>query len=158
LGGGGRLSGIALAWSGSYIWLVRDPASQPTYRGSSKHKDRPVRGIKGTLCPEWTHRTTEAGLGSDVLAHNWQDTEASRLFAAALVDHASGRRFATARGIAFEAKPTEDGTWHGFPIPWVDVPDEHRRQWLKEGKVTHREIKKFLSFSWNDIHWALVTD
>jgi hypothetical protein len=93
-----------------------------------------------------------------MLAHNWEDTEASRLFAAAVVDPASGRRFATARGIAFEAKSTEDGTWHGYPIPWVDVPNELRRQWLKAGSVTGRQIKRFMSFEKNEIHWALLAE
>jgi hypothetical protein len=97
-------------------------------------------------------------LGNDVLAHDWEDTDASRLFAAAVVDPASGRRFATARGIAFEAKPTEDGTWHGYPIPWVDVPNEIRRRWLKDGGVTGRQIKRFMSFEKNEIHWALLAE
>lgn len=110
------------------------------------------------MCPEWTHRTTKGGLGNHVLAHEWVDTEASRLFAAANIDPTSGRRFATARGMAFEAKSTEDGTWHGYPIHWVDVPNELRRQWLREGKVTRREIKRFMSFDKNDIHWAVLTE
>jgi hypothetical protein len=116
-----------------YISIMSDLGSQPAYRGSSKHKNRPVRGIKGTLCPEWTHRTTIAGLGNDVLAHAWEDTEASRLFEAATLD-ANGRRYATAKGIAFEAQATEDGAWHGYPIPWNDVPNALRRRWLEEAR------------------------
>src|SRR5882757_3333768 len=58
---------------------------QPIYVGNPKHKNRPARGPKGTLCPEWTHRTPHAGLGDDVLAHPWDQTEASRLFNAAPV-------------------------------------------------------------------------
>jgi hypothetical protein len=114
--------------------------------------------MKGTLCPEWTHHTGRGGLGNDVLAHAWEDTEASKLFAEAFVEPATGRRFATARGVAFEAKSSDDGTWHGFPIPWESVPNEARRQWLAGSKVTRREIKRFLAFDKNDIHWAFVTD
>ena len=136
---------------------MSDPVSRPAYRGNSKHKDRPVRGIKGTLCPEWTHRTAAAGLSNDALALAWEETEAFRLFAAAILD-VNGRRYATARGIAFEAQSTEDGTWHGYPIPWNDVPNALRRRWLKEAKVTRRELKRFMSFDRNDIHWALLAE
>ena len=137
----------------------REPTlSQPTYVGSPKHKNRPVRGPKGTLCPEWTHQTPHAGLGDDVLVHPWDQTEASRLFNAALIDSTSGRRFATARGIAFEAKSTADGTWHGYPISWENVPDWIKRQWIAELKVTRREIKRLLSFDRSEIHWALLAD
>lgn len=110
------------------------------------------------MCPEWTHRTEAVGLGDDVLAHSWDQTEAARLFAGALVDQRSGRRFATARGIAFEAKSTGDGTWHGYPIPWESVPNHVRRAWLDGRAVRTRDIRRYLSFDRNDIHWALVTD
>ncbi len=142
----------------SYIWTVSRPTSQIQYRGSPKHKNRPARGPKGTLCPEWTHRTEGKGLGDDMFAHPWGETEAARLFASAFVHAGTGRRYATSRGIAFEAKPTDDGTWHGYPIPWEQVPDQVRRQWLAEKLVTGRQIKKFLSFDKRDIEWPLVTD
>jgi hypothetical protein len=44
------------------------------------------------LCPEWTHHTGRGGSGNDVLAHAWEDTEASKLFAEAFVEPATGRR------------------------------------------------------------------
>src|SRR5258708_9776743 len=134
------------------------PLLQPTYRGSSKHKNRPLRGQKGTMCPEWTHQTSSVGLGDDMNAHVWEQTEASRLFLGAFVDASSGRRFATARGIAFEAKSTADGTWHGYPIPWESVPNHIRHQWITAGTVSRRDIKRYMSFDRNDIHWALLAD
>lgn len=137
---------------------MNSSASLPTYRGSPKHKKRPGEGSKGTLCPEWTHETASGGLGDDMFAHAWSKTEAAKLFAQALVDPDSGRRFATSRGIAFEAKSTGDGTWHGYPIPWQSVPDRFRRQWLQSGLVRRKDIKRFMSFDKNDIHWPLVTD
>jgi hypothetical protein len=76
----------------------------------------------------------------------------------ALIDPTSGRRFATARGIAFEAKPTADGTWHGYPIPWQSVPDWITRQWVEQLKVKQREIKKHFSYDRKTIHWALLAD
>jgi hypothetical protein len=123
------------------------------YRGSSKHKNRPANEQKGTLCPEWTHPTPAGGFATDVHEHDWQATEAALLFASAYVHPTTGRRYASAGGVAFEAKPTADGTWHGYPIPWESVPAEIRKHWLAEGVV-----KAFLRFEKSDIHWALKTD
>src|ERR1700722_2083983 len=105
------------------------------YRGSSKHKNRPADEQKGTLCPEWTHQTSAGGFATDPHAHDWAATRAAELFAGAVVDQASGRRYATAEGIAFEAKPTADGTWHGFPICWESVPVAIKNDWLRSGAV-----------------------
>jgi len=70
----------------------------------------------------------------------------------------TGRRYASAGGVAFEAKPTADGTWHWYPIPWESVPAEIRKHWLAKGVVTRSETKAFLRFEKSDIHWALKTD
>lgn len=89
------------------------------YRGSPKHKNRPSQGRKGTLCPEWTHVAGVQSFNGE--PHPWSVTVAQALFATS-THGVDGRRYATARGIAFEAKPTGDGTWHGFPVPWESVP------------------------------------
>ena len=70
----------------------------------------------------------------------------------------SGRRYATAEGVAFEAKPTADRTWHGFPIPWESVPVAIKNNWLRSGAVKSRQTKKYFRFDKNDIHWAMITD
>ncbi|WP_139204159.1 hypothetical protein [Azotobacter beijerinckii] len=127
------------------------------YRGSLKHKSRPAKGMKGTLCPEWTHSTGSSRLGNDTFQHDWSDTEASRLFEGAVIWE-GGRRFATGKGIAFEAKETADGTWHGYPIPWESVPPDIVRRWLKEDLISKKQIKKYKSFSVNNISWALDDD
>jgi hypothetical protein len=89
-----------------------------TYRGSPKHKNRPARGRKGTLCPEWTHSSKATNLATNVSDHPWPQTEAYRLFQISEpCPEGSGRRFATGHGIAFVAVPTNDGTWHGYPLP-----------------------------------------
>ena len=67
-------------------------------------------------------------------------------------------RFATAEGIAFEAKPSADGTWHGYPIPWENVPPKLKEKWLAGKLVSKRQIRDYLSFNRNDIIWALKTD
>lgn len=126
------------------------------YRGSAKHKSRPGNGAKGTICPEWTHDSTFGGLGSDMHRHDWAGTEASKLFDRAVPY--GGRRFATARGLAFEAKPTADGTWHGFPIPWESVPPSLTEAWLEKGLVDRRMTRMFRNFEQNDIYWPLRTD
>jgi len=128
------------------------------YRGSSKHKNRPADEQKGTLCPEWTHQTPAGGFATDPHTHNWAATRAAELFAGSVVDEASGRRYATAEGIAFEAKPTADGTWHGFPIPWESVPAAIKNDWLCNGAVNSRQTKRYFRFDKDDIHWAMTTD
>lgn len=132
--------------------------THPIYRGSSKHKNRPAEGAKGTLCPEWTHRTDAVGLRTDMHAHDWLATHASTLFAEARIDPQSGRRFATQNGIAFEAKPTADGTWHGYPVPWESVPPDIKDAWIDLGMVTRKQLRVFKRFEKTDIHWALTTD
>lgn len=127
------------------------------YRGSLKHKNRPSRGLKGTLCPEWTHTVGNEGFAEDSFGHRWCETVAHRLFENTTV-WTEGRRFATERGVAFEAKPTADGTWHGFPVPWESVPPLILNQWLQEGKVSRREVKLYRHFERDDIRWALDSD
>ncbi len=127
------------------------------YRGSLKHKNRPSTGRKGTLCPEWTHAAGDEGFSGDPFRHRWDETIAHRLFGCATAS-ADGRRFATERGIAFEAKPTGDGTWHGFPVPWESVPPPILNQWLDEGKVKRRDIKLHRPRHEDDIRWALDGD
>ncbi len=129
----------------------------PTYRGSSKHKNLPAQGMKGTICPEWTHATTSGRLQVDMQQHAWHQTKAQQMFAAALVDP-EGRRFATDRGVAFEAKDTKDGTWHGFPIPWEDVPVDILDEFKAIGAVTRRDTRRYWSFERSEITWALETD
>lgn len=129
------------------------------YRGSEKHKNRPAQGAKGTLCPEWTHSTSARGLGNDPFNHDWSQTEAQRLFASSL-PHPDDqeRRYATKSGIAFEAKPSNDGFWHGYPIPWESVPVDVVDQWLNDHLVTKREIKKHRQYPRSNIKWALDSE
>lgn len=130
-------------------------AFQTVYRGSPKHKNRPTGERKGTLCPEWTHTTAAGGYGNDPFAHDWPLTVAHQLFECA-VPHSNGRkRFATLRGIAFEAKPSGDGTWHGYPVPWEAVPAELVQAWIAEGQVTRRQIRQCWTQDHDDLRWAI---
>jgi len=74
-------------------------------------------------------------------------------------------RYATRNGIAFKTVPSNDGTWHGYPVPWESVPNEFRRSWLKEKKVTQREIRMYSAssltrrYEGRDLNeWPLETD
>jgi hypothetical protein len=69
------------------------------------------------LCPDWTHDTSSGHYRTDPFIHDWADTKAHRLFEMSTALPGAERRYATAHGIAFEAKPTNDATWHGYPIP-----------------------------------------
>lgn len=128
------------------------------YRGSQKHKNRPTSERKGTLCPEWTHNTSSEGCRSDPLAHDWADTQAHRLFEGSIALPGIERRYAMANGIAFEAKPTNDGTWHGYPIPWEAVPVEIVDKWVDSQEVTRRQIKKHWRKEKDDLGWAIGED
>ena len=105
--------------------------------------------------PTWTPK---GGFATDVHAHDWTRTPAAQLFGAAAIDPSGKKRYATAKGIAFEAKPTADGSWHGYPIPWESVPFDIKNAWLESGAVSRREVKRYLSFDQSDIHWAKMTD
>lgn len=132
------------------------------YRGSLKHKRRPARGQKGTLCPEWTHTREDNGqkLGLDPAdeTFKWELTPAGRLFKNATIEKGTGRRFAAEQGIAFEAKPSNDGTWHGYPIPWDDVPANVKDKLVAKSNVKGKQLRAYASFSESDIDWALETD
>ena len=128
------------------------------YRGSQKHKNRPVEGRKGTLCPEWTHQTSNGGYAADPFVHRWEETEAHRMFGEAVDSTDGRRRFATARGIAFEAKLTADGTWHGYPVPWESVPALIVDNWRKTGKVSKRDLRLHGPTQAGDLYWALSSD
>ncbi|MBI2242250.1 MAG: hypothetical protein HYU59_15790 [Magnetospirillum gryphiswaldense] len=110
------------------------------------------------MCPEWTHITPSGGFGCDPFKHSWEQTKAQDLFSNAEIDPVAQRRYSTAQGIAFEAKPTNDGTWHGYPIPWESVPVKIRVKWVREGRVTKSDLRTYMQFTKSEIHWALVTD
>ncbi|WP_211960854.1 hypothetical protein [Cupriavidus plantarum] len=128
------------------------------YRGSQKHKNRPIETRKGTLCPEWTHRVESGGYAGDPFQHDWTMTAAHRMFEASIEWQNGRRRFATANGIAFEAKLSGDETWHGYPIPWESVPAEILRSWREEGKVSKRDLRLYRPAGAGDLHWALTSD
>ncbi len=129
------------------------------YRGSTKHKNRPGIGRKGTLCPEWTHETADGGYAGEPDGHAWEKTLAHTMFQQS-EPHPDGsdKRYATMRGIAFVAVQTKDGSWHGYPEPWTKVPPELKDKWQDEGKVTKKALKTYKEFPKDNIRWALDSD
>lgn len=125
------------------------------YRGNIKHKRWRPGGGYGTLCPRWTHDTRTQGFAGDPLAHPWQETQAHALLKESVLAQ-DGRRYATGRGVAFVAVVSGDGSWHGYPVPWQDVPRNVRDGFVREGRVTRREIRRDVDR--RDIRWALGTD
>lgn len=67
-----------------------------------------------------------------------------------------GRRYATGEGIAFVAVPSGDGTWHGYPVPWQDVPRNVRDTFVNENRVTRRQTRRTVDKA--NIRWALGSD
>ena len=102
--------------------------TMPTYESNPKHK----RWLKpfdpdATQCTAWSHDRAQVLLDESLT-------------------HPDGyRRFATEAGMAFAARRTRDDVWHGYPVPWSEVPEKLREQFVDQGKVTRRQIKAMLS-------------
>lgn len=137
---------------------VMQSGSKPTqYRGIIKHKQWQPGGGFGTLCPDWTHRAEGRGFAGDPFNHRWQSTIAHELFEEG-VDDAQGHRYAARRGIAFKAQPSNDGTWHGYPLPWHDVPPDIQDILIEKGQATRRDIRRQKAADTDGIKWALKSD
>ena len=46
--------------------------------------------------------------------------------------------------------------WHGYPVPWQDMPWNVRDAFVAEGRVTRRETRRALERA--DIRWAPGSD
>ena len=125
------------------------------YRGSIKHKRWHPGGGYGTLCPNWTHQTPTRGFAGDSYRHPWERTQAHAMLAQSVLA-GDDRRYATGRGIAFVAVPSGDGTWHGYPLPWKDVPRDVRNTFIRERRVRRSETRR--TANQTGIRWALATD
>ena len=125
------------------------------YKGSIKHKRWRPGGGYGTLCPPWTHETSSQGFAGDSSRHPWQETQAHEMLAESVLAE-DGRRYGTRRGIAFVAVNSGDGTWHGYPVPWQDVPRHIRDAFVPDGRVSRRRTRQRADRG--DIRWALRSD
>ena len=127
------------------------------YRGSLEHKRWRPGGGFGTLCPDWTHRAGSQGFSGNLQRHPWRRTKAHDLLQDSLCDE-NGHRYATERGVAFMAVSSNDGTWHGFPVPWSEVPVHIQDRFVASGRVTRRQMRRYRTAGRHDIEWALDSD
>ena len=130
------------------------PTHTLRYRGTIKHKNWHPGGGYGTRCPSWTHEAAAQGFAGEPYCHPWEETQAHAMLAESVLD--GRRRYATRRGIAFVAVPSGDGTWHGYPVPWQDVPRNVRDAFVSEDRVTRQQIRQTVDRA--DILWALGSD
>jgi len=97
------------------------------YEPSPKHKLPWQPGRKGTLCPPWSHK------------------QATTLLAGSVPALKGKRRYATIEGVPFCGHEHLPGVWHGHPVGWTEVPPLIRLKWVREGKVTKRQVKVYWS-------------
>ena len=125
------------------------------YKGTIKHKRWRPGGGFGTLCPRWTHEASR-GFAGDPDGHPWEETQAQAMLAESVLADDRRRRYATRKGIAFVAVRSGDGTWHGYPVPWQDVPRNVRDAFVRDRRVTRRQTRQAVDKV--DIRWALGSD
>jgi hypothetical protein len=98
------------------------------YEPNPKHKSPWQAGRRGALCPAWSHGVARDLLESSVLLKT--------------------KRFSTIKGWAFVAQQHRPGVWHGYPVPWVEVPQWIWRKWLKEDLVKKQQLDEY----WDRCH------
>ena len=98
------------------------------YERNPKHKSwmQPF-DPDAALCPKWSHEIAQTLLGESLPGPSGEP------------------RFATRDGMAFAARTHRAGVWHGYPVPWSQVPESVREVMVANGKVTRRQIKKLNS-------------
>ncbi len=133
------------------------------YVGSKKHKRWTPGGAAGSICPDFTHVVDGRNFGGvePEAWRGWSRTVAQRLLTNSVLH--GRKRYAAERGIAFCAQETNDGTWHGYPVPWKQVPMDVRCRLIATRQATPVEIRRNLrrqqSIDPNrDRQWALRRD
>ena len=106
------------------------------YRASPKHCEPITAERPGTKCPAWSVAEAQALLDEAVPMGQ--------------------ARVATRNGLAFVARPTSDGTWHGYPEAWDKVEPAIRQRWLADGRVTRRDLRRWadrpsLRLAWKEL-------
>ena len=104
---------------------TEDDSPRIGYERNEKHKAPWHHGRSGTLCPRWSWEVAQ-----DILDNSH------------LIDKA---RFAVRDGMAFKGHEHAPGKWHGHPVGWNEVPQKLVNCWLKERRVTRREVRRLWS-------------
>lgn len=95
------------------------------YERNEKHKEPWHHGKSGTLCPRWSWDIAQEILDeSELLGQT---------------------RFAVRDGMAFKGHEHAPGRWHGHPVAWNEVPAKLVNKWIKETRVSRREVRRLWS-------------
>ena len=92
------------------------------YDPSKKHKSGQSPSRRGSLCPPGVN--------------------ASGLLRSSVLD--GRKRFATDGQRAFcgQCHDWDRDLWHGYPIDWDEVPPKILRDWIYQGAVSSRTVKR----------------
>ena len=93
------------------------------YESNPKHSDPWQRGRRGARCPS----NMDAELAQRLLSTSQSD---------------GNKRYAVFEGRAFCAQQHGCDVWHGYPVGWMSVPVQIRKQWLSAGCLHRRDIKR----------------
>jgi len=92
------------------------------YRSNSKHSEPWQRGRKGSLCAPQIRP-----LAQTLLEQSLQ---------------VGDKRYALHEGKAYCGQAEAEDVWHGYPVGWMEVPEPVIRQWITEGRLTRRQVKR----------------
>jgi len=95
--------------------------------GYRKHK-RPEGW--GLLCPHDLAESPEELLKSGVLVGR--------------------QRYNVSENYAFAAQNHHGSSWHGYPIPWKDLPIEAKNELINSGRLDKRTYDKALRKNWGE--------
>ncbi len=101
-----------------------DPAPELVYRPSNKHCEPLTAQKPGTKCPRW----------SAVKAHELLDGS---------LPMGNKQRVATSNGLAFVARQTNHGTWHGYPESRDKIDTAIKTRWLDEQRIKRRDLRQW---------------
>ena len=93
------------------------------YQGNPKHKHPWQCGRRGGLCPRSMTIQPQQLLEQSVLADE--------------------KRYATLEGRCYCAQEDSPNHWHGYPVPWREVPERIWRTWRNEGIIKKSDIDKY---------------
>lgn len=92
------------------------------YGGNPKHQEPWQRGRKGSICHKNDLLKAQGLLNTSVLiGRNRWSTDGER---------------------AYSGKQDGHGEWHGYPVGWLEVPNDLRHQWQDSGRVRRRSIMR----------------
>ncbi len=92
------------------------------YEANPKHKPVATPGRHGSICPT--------------------GVDSAQLLADSVL--VGKKRFATDGHDAFcgQCHDAVRDRWHGYPVDWTEVPPEIIRQWVADGRVNRRAVRR----------------